>query len=477
MLKPDVRAPVGRVIPTDAWPALAVAGSDQRWRQLQHLRREGVALEPWIDALVSGSMRPDVDLLAALWGRLERDAVERLLGSEAGVDPQPWLAAGLIALPSLAARPAVRAAWLAPLLHRSSMALGPAASSWLQLAGHFRDPAVAEQLRLQLQRGYAAGLDPPALEPLLPLLGLQRASQDACLLQQWALAPLPRELRHAALEGLAVGLSAWPVEALARDLAVLAADLDPALAATAVDLLARLPQGQRRLRPLLAQSLDPGVRRRLQRRLQRRPLVLVVHGRQGGLIPQALRDLAAELEANRGVPVLLQALTANPPLPCPAFQRAAQRAGGVTLVPLLLLPGSHVRLDVPAIAAHWRARGPLRRVPFLGGWPAWQQALTEELVALGCGAEAILLHHPLEGPLAERYLRLLERRCGCRCAPTPYSATDLAAPALPSSSVGSGAVLPLALAANRLCERLQVAPLLQRPRLRQVLLRQLEDLP
>ncbi len=461
----------------DAVPDLAAAGSEQRWRQLQQLRRGGVALEPWIAALLTGALPPDPDLLAALWARLDRADVERLLGSAAAADPRPWLAAGLLELPALALNHAVKLAWLEPLLQKAAAAQGEPAAIWLQLAGQFRHPAVAEQLRWHLQRAMAHSGAPVSCSSLLPLLGLQRVPQDGALLQGWALAPHSQVLRRAALEGLAVGLSAWPAGPLARCLACLALDLDPAMAALAVDLLARMPEGGGQLQALWAQPLDPGVRSRLQRRLRLSPLVLVVHGRQGGVIPEALIELAAELEERRGVPVLLQALTAEPPEQGHAFRRAAQRAGGATLVPLLLLPGSHARVDVPAIAAHWRESGALRRRPFLGAWPAWQQALAEELAALGGEAEPVLLHHPLEGSLAERYLQWLERRCGSRCVAAPYSATDPADPTLPTLLAGSTAVLPLALAANRLCERLQLAPLLERPRLRQVLLRELELLP
>jgi hypothetical protein len=68
------------------------------------------------------------------------------------------------------------------------------------------------------------------------------------LLLRLAQAPLPQAWRRAALEGLAVGLSAWPLEPWAEGLQRLSADLDPGLAAQAVDLLGRLPDGQQRLR-------------------------------------------------------------------------------------------------------------------------------------------------------------------------------------------------------------------------------------
>jgi hypothetical protein len=96
-------------------------------------------------------------------------------------------------------------------------------------------------------------------------------------------------------------------------------------------------------------------------------------------------------------------------------------------------------------------------------------------------ARPLLLHHPLEGPLAARYLTTLERRTGAHCVATPYSAEHLAELKLTLAAPALAApALPLALAANRLTDQLaeQVGPpLLQRPGLRQLLLAELEALP
>ena len=221
------------------------------------------------------------------------------------------------------------------------------------------------------------------------------------------------------------------------------------------------------------------------------PLLLLVHGRSGGAIPAELTALAADLEDRRAAPVLLQALTAAAP-PAPP---ASLSGSPLTLVPLLLLPGTHVRLDLPAVAAHWRRQGPLRRLPFLGAWDVWQQALADEVVALqahsrlpideksaagGSGdptlPSPVLLHHPLEGPLARRYLTLLGRRCGARCVAAPYSSAENEEPPLAID----GPALPLALAANRLTETgggLYGPPLLARERCRSALVKALEALP
>jgi hypothetical protein len=490
-------AVVGQPGASEAVPQLADPGSEERWRQLQHLRRGSAGggtadLTPWIAALASGALPAQADLLAALWARLDRSALRRLLDSPAAAAAGPWLQAAHLELPALASQPGTAAIWLEPLLQRQAFAPADEAGLWLQLLGQLRDPRVAERLRLALAPlGAAAVAAGDDLLPLLPLLGLQRQPCDLALLLPLALAPGPLAQRRAALEGLALGLSSWPLPPLIAGLESLAVDLDPGLAAVAVDLLARLPQGQPPLRRLLRRSLDPSVRARLRRRVRPTPLVLLVHGRQGGVIPQELQALAAELAVRRAAPVLVQALTAEPPAADAAFWAAASRADGLSLVPLLLLPGRHVRDDVPAIAAAWCARAraagnlPLRRVPFLGAWPRWQVALAQALAsaAATAGTPPCWLHHPLEGPLAARFLRHLAAVLGCPGEAAPYSAVaaDLAV-----CSRGPALLQPLTLAANRLSESLTMGvrspvsvlpPLLESPALREVLLAALEDLP
>jgi sirohydrochlorin ferrochelatase len=154
-------------------------------------------------------------------------------------------------------------------------------------------------------------------------------------------------------------------------------------------------------------------------------------------------------------------------------------------VPLLLLPGEHVRHDLPRLRHELRANGGLRVMPFLGSWPIWQRALAAELgrqVADQRSAPSsppLLLHHPIASPLGRRYLRLLAAITGATPQEAAYGSQQLE----PSLLGHQGVVLPLALAANRLTEALTpcfaeaAAPLLSRPALRQVLLEQLEALP
>jgi sirohydrochlorin ferrochelatase len=429
--------------------ALPEPGSPERWAFLQRLGGPApLPLEPWLAAIEVGVLEPLPDLLAALTPRLDAPAEARLL--------RWWLAT-----------PAVDPQLPALVLRR-------------------RQPPVASLLRQAL----AAGLSRPRQAALLPLLGHQRDPADFPHLAAVALGPEPTPVRRAALEGLCLGLSAWPLAPLRHTLAVLVADLDPAVAAAAVDALVRLPDARRTLVPLRQQALAPALEERLERRLHSlpaAPLLLVVHGRSGGLVPQELQELAAELERRRGAPVVLRALTDPAPLPPP------QGALPLGVVPLLLLPGGHARHDLPPLVDDLRRHGPVRRWPFLGAWPCWQTALAQEVDSLAATATAtavaasaaaaaerpLLLHHPLEGALPRRYLRHLERRCAAPCLAAPYSSADPEELALAIR----GPVLPLALAANRLTEALlprlgpAAAPLLERPRLREALLLALEALP
>jgi len=431
--------------------ALPGPESAQRWPWLQRLRRSSdVPLEAWLQAIETGALSLDADLIAALAPRLDAAAALRLLDG--------WLRGG-------SRDPAV-----------------------LQVIGQHRGPALAARLR------QALAADGVGRAPwLLPLLGHQRDPADFALLSSWLLGPQPLRCRQAALEGLAVGLSSWPLPALRALLRQLVTGLQPSLAAPALDLLARLPQPRRALAGLAPAALEPSVQRRRQRRLAAlpaNPLVLVVHGRSGGLIPPELEVLRAELQSLRRSPVLLQALTAAA-LPVPEPLRQAAEGQPLSLMPLLLLPGSHVCGDVPALAARWRSSGPVIRLPFLGAWPLWQQALRQEVCALVAASEPsagddgpllpLLLHHPLRSSLAGRYLAHLGPFCGATCLPTPYSAPDSdAGRSLLEDPSDRPVVLPLVLASNRLTEALPdwcAEPLLQRPALRACLLDLLLCLP
>jgi hypothetical protein len=202
--------------------------------------------------------------------------------------------------------------------------------------------------------------------------------------------------------------------------------------------------------------------------------VLLIHGRSGGVVPPELGALAAEVQHRRGAPVILEALTAAelPPLP-------VTPAEPTTAVPLFLLPGGHVRQDVPLRLVRWRAAGTVRALPFLGAWPAWQRILAAEVERLAGGrgaARPLLVHHPVEGSLPQRYLAHLASFCGARCLAVPYAdAEGVEVVPWPGEPA-----LPLALAASRLTDGMGAwlgPSLLGRPHCSQALLELLVALP
>lgn len=421
----------------DVVAGLPPPGSPDRWPWLQRLRRQQILpLEPWLQALEGGQLSAEQDLMAVLADHLDGPAMARLLQWWLRCDPRD---------PSLP-----------PLILPR------------------RDSHGLVALR---QACTGQDLDPDCLAPLLPLLGHQRDPADFPLLRRLALEPGPVRLRQAALEGLCLGLAAWPLPPLRSTLITLAGDLHPPLASAAVDALSRLPKARAALLSLSSHPLAPAVAARLNRRLRSlpaTPLVLLVHGRSGGVVPPELASLARDLQERRGGAVTLETLTAPEESPLPAHG-----LGPITLVPLFLLPGGHVRRDLPARVHRWRQAGPVRVMPFLGSWPAWQRTLAEEvkrLTAGGAQAAPFLVHHPVEGCLPQRYLAHLASLCGARCLAVPSPAPD----AIGSHPHCGEPALPLALAASRLTDGHGAwlgGPLLARPHCRRALLELLVALP
>jgi hypothetical protein len=426
---------------------LPALDSPERWGWLQRLRRQApLELEPWLAAIEAGSVAVDAELLAVLSDQLTAEASVRLLRwwfEQNQRQPLP---------PELLPPEPLPPELLPPEL--------------LPLIGQPRHRHCAAQLR----QGLEGELSQAARAQALALLGHQRDPSDLPLLLGQLLTPQPLAVRRGALEALSLGLSCWPRRPLRAALSQLVGDLDPGLAGQAVDLLARQPRARPALLQLARQPLDPAVASRIQRRLAAlgaNPLVLIVHGRAGGELAPEWPVLARELESLRGAAVLLQPLTAPEALQ-PA-ERPWPPQGPITLAPLLHLPGGHVRDDLPRLASAWRRRRPLLRLPFLGAWPRWQQALAAELASLIAvhGAPLHLGYHPVRGQLPQRYLEHLARQLGTGVVLAPYSAAQLPLGAL----ARTGPPLTLALAAAN------EGSLLRRPGLRRALLELLEALP
>lgn len=204
-------------------------------------------------------------------------------------------------------------------------------------------------------------------------------------------------------------------------------------------------------------------------------LRLVVHGRSGGVISSCWLELADVVAKRRQAPVLLEALTAAEPVQT-GVMVPRSNPEHQWLVPLLLLPGSHVRSDLPQIRQRLRESGTSTTLlPFLGAWPHWRDLLGRWLTPSGGASSRLaVVHHPVRPGPADRYLTLLAAQLGCPLVPADQ--WELFEQQNPGCQPR-----PLALAPNRMSEALRQAggspALLEVPLVRSGLIDLLAALP
>ena len=197
-------------------------------------------------------------------------------------------------------------------------------------------------------------------------------------------------------------------------------------------------------------------------------LRLVIHGRSGGLVPHCLHQISAAVTERRGAPVEFEVLTAELPI--------AAQCDSQWLVPLLLLPGSHVRSDVPQIRDRLRNEGvAVKSLPFLGSWECWLMLMSQRIADVALQHPHLaLIHHPLRPGVSDRFLKSLQRRL--KLPLVPFDDWERFANDHPRTIP-----FPLSLAPNRMSEALRQAgglpSLLEDPSLRQGLINCLAALP
>lgn len=199
---------------------------------------------------------------------------------------------------------------------------------------------------------------------------------------------------------------------------------------------------------------------------ERRVLRLVVHGRSGGVVPDCFISLVDEVQTLRGAPVQLEVLTSadQPPRP----------ESSTWLIPLLLWPGAHARIDLPAIRHRLQSAGAeVTMLPFLGAWPLWWDAVDVVLHRMNV-SDAVLVHHPLRSGVADRFLVSLASRLELPLVPFDRWPSH-------RRQHPQATPLPLALAPNRMTDALREAgglpPLLEHPLTYQALIDLLAALP
>ncbi len=141
-----------------------------------------------------------------------------------------------------------------------------------------------------------------------------------------------------------------------------------------------------------------------------RVIRLIVHGSSDGRPHPLIKSIAMGLENIRGVPVEIEVLTSK--------KSMESSSDSIWLVPLLLLPGSHTRKDVPLIASRLRTQGVnVGILPFLGALKSWLYIL-RHLIQIEFQDEPICFtHHPVKNHLFNRY--------------TDYLSKELNAPVIP----------------------------------------------
>jgi hypothetical protein len=181
-----------------------------------------------------------------------------------------------------------------------------------------------------------------------------------------------------------------------------------------------------------------------------------------------LQQIVVAVAERRAAPVELEVLTAEHPSPV--------QCGSQWLVPLLLLPGSHARSDVPLIRNRLKAEGVVvKSLPFLGAWDCWWVLMSRWIEDVAAKHPSLaLVHHPLRPGISDRFLASIQRRVDLPVV--PFDAWDEFARDHPSM-----VPLPLSLAPNRMSEALRQAgglpSLLEDPQLRQGLIHCLALLP
>ncbi len=131
-----------------------------------------------------------------------------------------------------------------------------------------------------------------------------------------------------------------------------------------------------------------------------RGLRLVVHGSSGGKVHHLLKYVVDQVQYLRGTHVDLEVLTQENPM--------NSRSSSIWLVPLLLLPGTHVQNDIPKIFSRLSNQGvSTKLMPFLGSWPSWISILRHLVSQESKNKKLILLHHPINSQIGFDYINNL----------------------------------------------------------------------
>tara|TARA_B100000214_G_scaffold271956_1_gene202230 strand:+ start:346 stop:1014 length:669 start_codon:yes stop_codon:yes gene_type:complete len=132
-------------------------------------------------------------------------------------------------------------------------------------------------------------------------------------------------------------------------------------------------------------------------------LRLIVHGSKNGYVNTEIIKLLKELRKVRNSNVELEILT----------NKNSQKTNSKSLylVPLFLLPGKHIRYDIPKIHKRLKKQGVnVKLFPYIGSWRSIIEAIQTILNDENNGKSPLILHHPLTDSIGFDYLNNLEKK-------------------------------------------------------------------
>ncbi len=127
---------------------------------------------------------------------------------------------------------------------------------------------------------------------------------------------------------------------------------------------------------------------------------LIIHGSSDGLVHPLFHSVVHQLREHTESSIVIEALTTS-------FIPKTS-ANSILIIPLFLLPGRHVCLDVPMIRNRFKDQGiSTTLLPFLGSWLPWLSILQDFVLEETKQGSPALVHHPLAVGLGSRYLKFL----------------------------------------------------------------------
>ena len=132
-------------------------------------------------------------------------------------------------------------------------------------------------------------------------------------------------------------------------------------------------------------------------------LHLLVHGSKGGEIHSSLISTLDQLKRYKNRSVSIEALTQEVPPQVEVGKKS------MLLVPLFLLPGTHVRSDVPKILKRFQDDGKnIKLFPFLGSFRPWLSLIGNWINNHSPFDKPALIHHPVSSDTSSVFLKSLE---------------------------------------------------------------------